>query len=347
MSEPPNKKRRQAISVETKLKFLRAYDQRGTGTIRDVAKGLNIPSSTLATIVSHREAIEEQAQSGCSLKRKTSRRPKFEDLEEFLLEFFNECRQNNIPVSGPVLLHKAEEIALKLGIDADFKASKGWLDKFKKRHNIGSVKICGEENAVDTSVVNDWHVNYKDILSKYEPDNTYNLDELGLFYNALPESTLDYMGDKCHGGKKSKLRVTVALCVNKTGTDKLKPVFIGKSANPRCLKNVNKTQLPVVYEYNRKAWMNQTIFTMIMTRLQRKAACQNRKFLIILDNATCHKLDYNALNFTNLEIIFLPPNSTSKSQPLDKGIIQNVKVFYRRKLVQYYLRSIGELYKLQ
>ena len=47
------------------------------------------------------------------------------------------------------------------------------------------------------------------------------------------------------GKKKSKERVTVALCCNASGTEKVKAVFIEKSQNLRVLKNIPKSSLPV------------------------------------------------------------------------------------------------------
>ena len=48
---------------------------------------------------------------------------------------------------GPELTEKAKEIAEKLG-KSDFKGSRGWLDKWKKRYNIKQLRICGESGDV-------------------------------------------------------------------------------------------------------------------------------------------------------------------------------------------------------
>ena len=42
--------------------------------------------------------------------------------------------------------------------------------------------------------------------------------------------------------------------------EKLKPLVIGKSKNPRCFKNVRIGNLPVHYMANKKAWMTSQIF---------------------------------------------------------------------------------------
>ena len=39
-----------------------------------------------------------------------------------------------------------------------------------------------------------------------------------------------------------------------------------------------------------------------------------------------------------VKLAFLPPNTTSKLQPMDQGIIYNVKVKYRQSLIKYLLK---------
>ena len=46
--------------------------------------------------------------------------------------------------------------------------------------------------------------------------------------------------------------------------------------------------------------------------------------------------------FSNIKIVFLPKNTTSRLQPLDAGIIRNFKVKYRKSLVKYVLSRIND-----
>ncbi len=55
--------------------------------------------------------------------------------------------------------------------------------------------------------------------------------------------------------------------------------------------------------------------------------------MLIIDNATSHNV--LNLNLTNIQILFIPANTTSKLQPLDNGIISAIKMRYRRKFVKY------------
>jgi DDE superfamily endonuclease. len=117
--------------------------------------------------------------------------------------------------------------------------------------------------------------------------DVFNVDETGLFFNALPTTTLSPVGN-VHGGKASKERVTLLVGANITGTEKLKLDLIGKSKNPRCLKNVDREKLPVVYHDQANAWMDTTIFESIMRRFNRQFALAGRKVLFLMDNCSCH-----------------------------------------------------------
>ena len=50
-----------------------------------------------------------------------------------------------------------------------------------------------------------------------------------------------------------------------------------------------------------------------------------------MDNACPHLLAIRECTLKNVKIILLPPNTTSQLQPLDCGIIANIKAKYRRK----------------
>lgn len=52
----------------------------------------------------------------------------------------------------------------------------------------------------------------------------------------MPYQTLAAKNELCKSGNKPKERVTVTC--NTSGTEKLKPLVIGKSMKPCCIKNV-------------------------------------------------------------------------------------------------------------
>jgi len=66
------------------------------------------------------------------------------------------------------------------------------------------------------------------------------------------------------GTKKSKERITVFLTCNATGEEKFPPLFIHKFENPRPIKNIDKSSLPVWYYWNKKRGCKAQSLTIIL-----------------------------------------------------------------------------------
>jgi hypothetical protein len=158
------------------------------------------------------------------------------------------------------------------------------------------------------------------------PRDVYNADETGLFFNLLPERTLAYKVETCLGGKYSKDRLTVLLCVNSDGGDKQVPIMIGKFSKPRCVKDVKK--LPIKCDANSKAWMTTEIFCSFLHSLDTRMGAQNRKIILFVQHIP------KIHNFLEMLVVWYPINCTSALQPLDLGIIHSFKAYYRKRLVQ-------------
>jgi hypothetical protein len=132
------------------------------------------------------------------------------------------------------------------------------------------------------------------------------------------------------GRKLNKERLTVALCANADGSHKLDPFIIGKYQKPRCFKNVNINNIPMMYRHNAKAWMVILHFQEWIQNFDRQVGSkhQGQRVLLLLDNCSSHSLVGLTLQYT--DVCFLPPNTTSRIQPMDAGVIVTFKRYYRR-----------------
>lgn len=308
--------------------------------MKDVAKEFNVPQSTVSTLYKSKEKWYQKAKSnGDNLDKKRIRLVGNEKLERSMEIFVRQARENSIPLSGPLLQEKACDFAKKLGI-TNFKGSSGWLNKFLKRQKMSFRKLCGESASVDLHVTDNWMTQaLPGIIIQYEARDIYNADETGLFFKCLPDKTFAFRSETCHGGKYSKQRLTVMCATNMDGSDKLPLLVIGKSKNPRCFKNVKS--LPVLYESNTKAWMTSILFEKWILELDEKFAKEKRNVLMFVDNCTAHpKSLQRKLKAINLQ--FFPPNATSVVQPLDLGIIKNLKQYYRHELVKRRLQEMED-----
>ena len=171
----------------------------------------------------------------------------------------------------------------------------------------------------------------------------YNADQSGLLFNKLPshvfvkkESAKTARGCK---RMKSKDRITMMIAIAANG-DKLPLAVVGKTKNPRCFK-LKPSPLPYTHEKN--AWFTQTITVWWILNVFWPYHLKYHgdvNALLLLENCSAHKdLDQPSVCKQFLipdkcHIMFLPPNTTSRMQPADMGIIATMKVGYKLKLLQ-------------
>ncbi|GBN05482.1 Tigger transposable element-derived protein 4 [Araneus ventricosus] len=201
-----------------------------------------------------------------------------------------QCLDQNVPVSGLMLQEKTEDFAKELDSNNEFKASNGWLENFKKKHNTFFRKLCGESASVDASSFEVWLSELPFLLKDYKADDFFNADETGLFCQCLRNKMAAFKGEECHGGKQSKLRETVLLAAKQSGKETLPHRRKGRSKKTRCFAKIKS--FPIMYNSNKKAWMRSEIFDDWLKGFDKK----NRCILPFIDNCNAHS------NFPALKI---------------------------------------------
>ena len=66
---------------------------------------------------------------------------------------------------------------------------------------------------------------------------------------------------------------------------------------------------------------------------------ERRKGALIIDKCRAHPI---VPNLMNVEAIYLPPSTTSHTQPCDQGIIQALKVKYQSRLLTKFMDSLDD-----
>ena len=339
-------KERHYLTLEKKVELIKFFQKNPGTSVRSLGEQFGCGRTQVGKILKRRESLLGLYESNASSSRihtSVIQRPsKFEEINKALYDWYKVACSKNIYPGGPQLIEKGKEIAEKLH-KPGFKGSRGWLEKWKKRYNVKQVKVCGESSDVRGETVDSWKERLPEIIDGYEQNDIWNMDETGVFWQALPDRGFGQKGKQCFGGKKSKKRVTLAFFVTASGK-KEKPVFIWKSETPRCLRKFDKSVLPVEYYSQKTAWMTGEIMDFVLTKLNRRLSRNSQSILLIMDNAGCHPESLVG-KYSNIKICFLPANTTSKLQPLDLGIIQNFKVHYRHLFLRYVLSKIDECEK--
>ena len=79
-----------------------------------LAKELEISRTSLITILKNKEKIIEDFEADCSSTTKRKRKHNFEAVDEPLMKWFCQAKDEKIPVSGEMLLWKVQRVCRSL-----------------------------------------------------------------------------------------------------------------------------------------------------------------------------------------------------------------------------------------
>jgi hypothetical protein len=228
---------------------------------------------------------------------------------------------------------------------SSFNYSLGWLERFKKRYNLKQFTIVGESGSVSKETIDKSRKEVYDFIMNWikkggKIENIFNLDETALFFKLQRNQTLVSCAQE--GKKVNKDRLTVAVICEALGRKKTRPIVIGKHKRPHCFGRWDANSI-VDYYYNSTAWMTMDIFDSWLQKFNKQMKLQYQKVLLLIDNAGGHNVtDDLKKKLTNVDLLFLQPNTTSVIQPCDQGIIRAFKANYRFLLSKFCARNLDD-----
>ena len=269
--------------------------------------------------------------------------PQYPQLEAALFDWVVTMEDQRLTVTGDLIRSAASQIWARMPEYKDIeepKWSEGWLNRFKHRHNIRKRRKYGESGSVDVEGAQERLKEIQAVVEAYESEDVYNADEAALHWLLMPDSTLATR--TLHGTKQQKRRITILPCVNATGNDKIDMWVIGQSVNPRCFGKQRSRirNLPIQYRNNKTAWITGTIFKEWLSAFKSHVLRHkpHRKVLLLVDGFSAHLSGLREWEeesgHAGIRVEFLPGNATSLYQPMDQGIIRNIKLHYRKQLLK-------------
>ena len=290
-------KKRKRYTAQEQLDMIRMIDSGVKRTA--VIEKYGLPGhSYLTGLMTRKAKITSRVETGIDVKAKSIRGGDYPEVEKKLKEWISSVTTRGGIVSRELMKTKAIVIAGQEGI-TDFIASVGWITRFCKRNRIAVHRFHGEASNVSTTVINDWHEKRKVMIAPFSSSDVFNADEMGLMFQLQSSQTHAIKGQRLVNGKMSKVRVTVLVGANMSGTEKLPLLVIGKSRNPRCFAGM-KTK-PLRYENNTKSWMTRAIFTEYLKRLNKQTLLDNRNILLFVDNCSSHD---PGITLSNVKVVF-------------------------------------------
>lgn len=100
-------------------------------TNKEASEKFGVPKNTISTWMKNKEKLLKGLEQNSSESKKI-RSCNYEQVDKAVLKWFSLQRSQNVPIDGQMLKEKALQFAESFDIST-FKASDGWLDKWKKR----------------------------------------------------------------------------------------------------------------------------------------------------------------------------------------------------------------------
>ncbi|XP_067400532.1 tigger transposable element-derived protein 3 [Emydura macquarii macquarii] len=320
------KKKLHALSLAEKIQVLEMLDESKMSQ-SEVARRFQVSQPQISRICKNKEKLLADWCSGtANRERKRKRESKYSSIDEALLCWFHIARSKMRDITGPMLLQKAKELADIMG--QEFVPSIGWLVRWKRRNNVcfgqrhSARAVHALEPLCDKGPA-PAPLGLPQLLKDFAPENIFSCGEVALLYKAMPGRERD-----------GRERLCVALCVNGSGTEKRKPLVVGRQLAPRCFFGVNTEALPVLYRSSTDGRLTPELFSEWLMDFDREMGRQCRSVALVLNaERRCPDLEP-----ANIRLLFLPPRPHHHHDGpspclLHPDIVRDFKSRYKRRLL--------------
>ncbi|CAK6449724.1 unnamed protein product [Pipistrellus nathusii] len=313
--ELSSKKKLHALSLAEKIQVLELLDESKMSQ-SEVARRFQVSQPQISRICKNKEKLLADWCSGtANRQRKRKRESKYSGMDEALLCWYHIARAEAWDVTGPMLLHKAKELAHIMG--QDFVPSIGWLVRWKRRNNVGFgarhvlAPPFPPEPPPPSGLTSQTQLPLS--LKDFSPEDVFGYAEVPLLYRAVP------------GRVGAGDRVQVLLCANARGTEKRRVLVSGLQAAPRCFFGVSSEVLPASYHPDLgipwSEWLAQ---------FDRDMGRRGRQVALLLAAQTAEKL----AGLSGLcHVRLLPLSTASTARSLPSSVVRAFKAHYRHRLL--------------
>ncbi|NXE44134.1 TIGD3 protein, partial [Ptilorrhoa leucosticta] len=286
----------------------------------ELAKRFGVSQPQICRIIKNKERILSEWHRNGDPERKRKREGKDAALEAALLRWVEGARNADLPAGRPLLHLRARHLAGALA-RPDPEPSGGWLARLGARHGLAGKKPPAEKGDAEQPTAEHWAgAVLPGLLRSYAPAEIFACGETAVLLPAGASGKGESTGE----------RLTLLLCANASGSEKVPLRAVGDSPRPRCLRGVNLEQMPWSYRAGSLAGLTAPLFAEWLREFNEGMRRQGKSVLLLLAKHEAHPY----LQLSNVRMVFVPP-AAALAQPLDRGIASDLKGHYRRRLLRW------------
>ncbi|CAI5518780.1 unnamed protein product [Closterium sp. Naga37s-1] len=267
-------------------------------------------------------------------------------LERAMARWIANAGPAGVPLTLATIRDHIANMAQANGAPSTFRCSIGWVCRALRRQGVRCMSAVGKAADQDMNALRTTKEKLPQLLMHLAvtPANPFNFDETALYISILARKT--YGSVRTAGRKIAKQRMTVGFLVNDDGTRVFKPLVISKSKRPHDFRPDYNPEEYCYWRHNAKGWMTSNLFKHFIEQLDTAMYVEGKKIVVLLDNASSRTLKtegatredmfgFCTVALGKVLLVYLPPNTTYFTQPLDQGLISMAKARYR----QHWLRA--------
>ncbi len=320
-NESVNKGSRVSLPLEKKVQVILEHQNSGK-SMRALATQFECGRTQIENIVKRQhEWLEAYAFNPSTSQKRRPRHTSNDEINLRTLEWLKEANGQNVPITGSLVKEKALQFAKELDITT-FKASNGWLESFRKRHNITFSKPPGSSESSEEDLDIDRIKLLLTLCDGFLLCNIYVAYEMSIFFKASIEGHV----------MTSNEGMIVLACANAFG-EKETLLVVGEPNSIPSHHTLDCQSFPVEYCASAERHLTAAVFERWLNQFNQKLLEQKRKVILLLDEKLQH------LNHCHAECVTLKFLPDLSAPPYD-GVVMDLKFKFRLLQLQYILRKI-------
>ena len=171
---------KRCLTLDEKFKILDVVKKMKM-SCREIAEQVQIGKTKAANVVKNLASLKAEYENfqGKGFKHlERENHQKYKAISTILYKWFKKCEASGIYVSGSLLKEEAMDIKDLLNNPDlnDFKASEGWLDKWKLSYGIREKQISGESFDGSEVTVGSWIERLRELCKGYQLKDIWNME---------------------------------------------------------------------------------------------------------------------------------------------------------------------------